>query len=76
MFIEVTSKGNPLYLRVGDILVIGADEKRGAFIVTGSIDVINVKEDYETVKRLVDDAQKRMFSSLYGSSELKTCQNV
>ena len=38
MFIEVTSKDKPLYLRVGDIVMVGVDDKRGTFIVTESMD--------------------------------------
>lgn len=76
MFIEVTSKDKPLYLRVGDIVMVGVDDKRGTFIVTESMDGITVKESYEEIKSRIDAAEKKLFPHRYKTSELKNCQNV
>ncbi|WP_251612065.1 hypothetical protein [Pumilibacter muris] len=62
MFIEVTSKGNPLLIRMSDILMVGTD-KNGTFIFTESLDGITVKESYEEVKNLIADAELRYMSS-------------
>lgn len=61
MFIEVTSREKPLYLRVGEILMVGTEDKKGTFIVTESMDGITVKESYDEIKAKIDDAEKRMF---------------
>ena len=63
MFIEVTSLDTPLYLRVGEILMVGSEDKKGTFIVTESMDCITVKESYDKVKTLIDEDEKRMFPS-------------
>ena len=76
MFIEVTSKDKPLYLRVGDIVMVGVDDKRGTFIVTESMDGITVKESYEEIKSRIDSAEKAISPTVTKTSELKNCQNV
>jgi len=72
MFIEVTSKDKPLYLRVGDIVMVGVDDKRGTFIVTESMDGITVKESYEEIKSRIDSAEKAIFPHRDKTSDLKT----
>lgn len=69
MFIEVTSKDKPLYLRVGDIVMVGVDDKRGTFIVTESMDGITVKESYEEIKQRISDAEKVMFPRRYKTND-------
>lgn len=69
MFIEVTSREKPLYLRVGEILMVGAEDKGGTFIVTESMDSIKVKESYDEIKAKIADAEKRMFPFRYKNAE-------
>ena len=54
MFIEVTSKGQPLLISTAEIIMVGIDSKKNTFIVTANMDAVVVEETYDAVKeRLV-----------------------
>ena len=42
MFIEVTSKGQPLLISTAEIIMVGIDSKKNTFIVTANMDAVVV----------------------------------
>ena len=50
MFIEVTSKGQPLLIGTAEIILVGIDSKKNTFIVTANMDAVVVEESYDDVK--------------------------
>ena len=50
MFIEVTSKGQPLLISTAEIIMVGIDSKKNTFIVTANMDAVVVEESYDDVK--------------------------
>lgn len=50
MFIEVTSKGQPLLISAAEIIMVGIDSKKNTFIVTANMDAVVVEETYDAVK--------------------------
>ena len=50
MFIEVTSKGQPLLIGTAEIIMVGIDSKKNTFIVTANMDAVVVEESYDAVK--------------------------
>lgn len=50
MFIEVTSKGQPLLIGTAEIIMVGIDSKKNTFIVTANMDAVVVEETYDAVK--------------------------
>lgn len=50
MFIEVTSKGQPLLIGTAEIIMVGIDSKKNTFIVTANMDAVVVEESYDDVK--------------------------
>jgi hypothetical protein len=50
MFIEVTSKGQPLLISTAEIIMVGIDSKKNTFIVTANMDAVVVEESYDAVK--------------------------
>jgi DNA-binding LytR/AlgR family response regulator len=50
MFIEVTSKGQPLLISTAEIIMVGIDSKKNTFIVTANMDAVVVEETYDAVK--------------------------
>ena len=55
MFIEVTSKGQPLLISMAEVIMVGIDNRKNTFIVTANMDAVVVEESYESVKKRLSE---------------------